>query len=152
VWSVLQYRNSVSKEGKKMSNKDSSLSAVQTEAIVHFSLIVRLLGFEDGRFGPLSVSRSLAFEDTQRIELRTSFYGNPIEGKVVLRNEDGQWRLYCAASNIKFMDLDVSFSYDKEARTYHITKFFRNGGSESITVNVVTGQRKTFADPEDAPA
>ena len=153
VWSVLLSRNSVSKRGKKMTKDISTLSAIKTEAMIHFSFILRQLGCEGGHFGPLKVHPAYDgnIEGTKRVRLRTKFGEQAIEGIVVLRNEDDQWRLYCAASDIDFGDWHASFAYDKETRTYHITKFYKGGGCEPMTVNMVTGERTVFADPADEP-
>ena len=138
-------------KGKEMAKNITTLSAIETEAVTHFSFILRQLGCEGGHFGPLKVHPAYDHLDTKRVRLRTKFGEDAIEGIVVLKNEDDQWRLYCAASDIDFGDWHASFAYDKATQTYHITKFFKNGGCTPMTVNMVNGERKVFADPADAP-
>ncbi len=139
--------------GKEMQTSYTSviLSAVETEAVVHFSLIVRLTGYEGGRFGPLKIYE--AFDGhapgTKVVRIDTSFNDDIIRGAIVLRNEDGQWRTYVAASDIDYGDCHVSFSYDKEMRAYNITKYYKDGQVEPMTVNMITGERTVYANPAD---
>lgn len=136
-----------------MSKNITTLSAIETEAVTHFSLVMRLLGCEGGNYGPLKIFPALNSNErgVKRVKLSTKFNGKEIEGVVVLINEDGQWRLFCAASSIKFSDWHVSFSYDRKTRnTYHINKFYNSGMYELVTVNMVTGEREVFSDPLDA--
>jgi len=140
-----------SQKGKEMTKNLKTLSALETEAVTQFSLIVRFMGYEGGHFGPLKIHPAYDHENTKRVRLQTKFGGRPIDGIIVFKNEDGRWRLYCAASDIDFGDWHASFGYDHEERTYHITKFHESGGTEPMTVNMVTGERVRFADPADAP-
>lgn len=129
----------------------TSLSAVETEAIMHFSLIVRMCGCVNGDFSALKVYQALdGHDDTKRIHIRTAFKGLRIEGIVVLKKIGGQWELYCAASDIDFsFGEHVAFSYDKSAHTYHVTKFLGSSPQGSMDINLVTGALTQFADPLD---
>lgn len=132
----------------------ASLSAVETEAVVHFSLIARMCGCIYGAFGPLKIHRATEGNDaTKRVRIRTTFQcgddRRAIEGVIVLKNVDGQWELYCAASDIDFGDYHVGFSYARHVHTYHTTSFFESGAKESMDINMVTGERTRFCDPAD---
>ena len=151
------WSDSVSKKGKKMSDSvqlSASLSSIETEAVVHFSLIARMCGCVYGSFGPLKIHRAVDGQDgTKRVRIRTTFQigsePRAIEGVIVLKNVDGWWVLYCAASDIDFGDYHVGFSYQITTYTYHTTKFFPSGAIESMDINMVTGARTSFCDPTD---
>jgi hypothetical protein len=128
----------------------ASLSAIETEAVMHFALIARTCGCGHGRFGALKIHQATdGHGDTKRVRIRTTFGNQPIEGVIVLKIEDEQWMLYCAASDIDFGDYHVAISYDRHSHTYHITAYFKSGAVESMDLNMMTGERKSFADPLD---
>jgi len=128
----------------------ASLSALEAEAMIHFSLIARMCGCMYGRFGPLKVHHAIDGNgDTKRVRIRTTFENHAIEGIIVLKNVDGQWELYCAASDIDFGNYHVGFSYRRSAHTYHATYFYKSGAVESMDINMVTGERTRFCDPSD---
>jgi len=134
-----------------MTKKSVTLSAVEAEASTQFSFILRILKFGAGRFGPLKIHSARSHLDTKRVKIETSIASKPIVGELALKVFNGQWRLYCAASDVRFEDWHASFSFDYEKQVYSITKYFVNGNYETMTVNMVTGERKVFADPADAP-
>ena len=126
---------------------DTTLSNIEAEATNQFAFVMKQLGY---RYGTVRIPRAYdGHDETKRVRLRTKSGDQAIEGVIVFKNEDGQWQLYCAASDIDFGDWHASFSFDKETQTYRITKFFNSGGCEPMTVNLVTGEQKVFCDPAD---
>jgi len=132
----------------------ASLSAIETEAVMHFSLIARICGCIYGAFGPLRIHRATdGHDDTKRVRIRTTFQcgddRRAIEGVIVLKNVDGQWILYCGASDIDFGDYHVGFSYARHVHIYHTTCWYQSGGKELMDINMVTGKRTYHPDPAD---
>lgn len=132
----------------------AKLSALETEAVMHFSLIARICGCLYGSFGPLKIHKATDGHDgTKRVRICTTFQcgddRRAIEGVIVLKNVEGQWELYCAASNIDFGDYHVALSYARNVHTYHTTCWYKSGGMESMDINMVTGERVCFPDPAD---
>jgi hypothetical protein len=135
------------------SGLSNSLAAIETEAVMHFSFITRVCGCIYGAFGPLKIHRATdGHDNTKRVRIRTTFQcgddRRAIEGVIVLKNVDGQWMLYCEASNIDFGDYHVGFSYARHTHTYHTTTYYTSGALESMDINMVTGVRIRFADPD----
>jgi len=120
----------------------ASLSALETEAVMHFSLIVRMCGDVYGRFGALKIHHPTdGDDDTKRIRILTTFENQAIEGVIVLKNVDRRWVLYCGASDVDFGDYHVGFSYASHLNAYHTTSWFKSGAIESMDINMVTGER-----------
>lgn len=137
-----------------MSKVSASLSALETEAVMHFALITRMCACLYGSFGPLKIHQATdGYEDTKRVRIRTTFEcgsdRRDIEGVIVLRNTDGQWELHVAASDINFGDYHVAVSYARHLHVYHVTFFYKSGLVESMDINMVTGEHTRFKDPLD---
>jgi hypothetical protein len=126
----------------------ASLSALETEAIMHFSLIVRMCGYVKGRFSVLKVHQATdGQDDTKRVRIHTSFDGRHIEGVIVLKRVDWQWVLYRSVSDINFGRSDhVDFWYDTSTHTYHLRHHLCAGIIEHSSVNMHTGERKGWSE------
>jgi hypothetical protein len=131
----------------RKSKNSVSLSAVETEAVMHFSTALRLMGFNEGHMGPLTIYPARdGQEDTKRVGLCTFIDLDPIDAVMVLKKSGDRWELYCAASDINFGLWHASVWYDIKHHSYGITKFPEIGASTCTQYNIQTGERRQFVD------
>ncbi len=100
------------------------LSPIKSEAVVHFRLMLRLLGFSQlGKF--VTECSTLEHNGTIRVSINTLTTAQEamhISGSIVLKIQDRQWRLY-SKSSIVFDGKRVVFSFNYQEGTYTIRRF-----------------------------